>query len=110
MCWIATGAPKCRTSRQIGNGIRPVIRPLGYARAQGTAMAAMSICEALALSLAEGEVLDPEEIRGAFEDAMQAHREHGGDELDPGVDEWAAQLIEHISGGFSRIRNKKLSD
>lgn len=59
--------------------------------------AALSICEALLLTLIEKGILQVEEARSALEDAASAHRILSGTGADQSIHKEAENIIESIS-------------
>lgn len=70
---------------------------------QAAAMAALSLCESLALALAEEGVLDREEVRGVCMDAMDVHRTAVVSGPRPDVHLRAAELIGRIIDSLERL-------
>ncbi|MCW2245859.1 polyhydroxyalkanoate synthesis regulator phasin [Azospirillum fermentarium] len=66
--------------------------------------AALSICEALLLTLVEKGVLQVEEARSALEDAASAHRILSASETDQSIHKEAENIIEAISGQLEAAR------
>lgn len=60
-------------------------------------LAALSICEALLLTLVERGVLKVEEVRSALDDAAAAHRISSGSDQDQSTHKAAEHIIEYIS-------------
>jgi len=63
---------------------------------EASSMAALSVCEALALALAEEGVLPPEGVCVAIDDAVAAHREAARQASNPAAHTQAAALAEAI--------------
>ena len=66
--------------------------------------AAVAICEAMLLSLAENKVIDEAEVRAILEDAAAAHRNAIPLALDGTAHDEAATLIEAILKGGNSVR------
>lgn len=63
---------------------------------EASGLAALSICEALALALAEQRVLDKDSVCGAIGDVVGAHREAATWAADPALHRRAADLAEQV--------------
>lgn len=74
-------------------------------RSEAAGFAALSICEAILLSLTENAVIDEAEARGILSDAATAHREAVAlVDGDAGIHAEAAALIEAIRDGGNSVR------
>lgn len=63
---------------------------------EASGLAALSICEALALALAEQQVLGKDSVCGAIGDVVAAHREAATWAADPALHRRAADLAEEV--------------
>lgn len=69
-------------------------------------LAALTICEALLLSLQENKILSQREVRGILNDAADAHRNFPGAPMEREAHQEVANLIESIlAGGNSTGRS-----
>jgi hypothetical protein len=68
------------------------------------AMAALSICESLLLSLRERGVLDDREIAGLLEDVVSTHRATADLSSRPDLHSAAAGLVERLRRGEDSTR------
>lgn len=66
-------------------------------------LAALSICEALALALAEEGAIPKKNICGAIEDAIAAHRDAVTWSSDPAVHREAASLAERVRKSVENV-------
>jgi hypothetical protein len=75
-------------------------------RTEAAGLAALSICEAILLSLTENAIIDEAEARGTLSDAATAHREAVPlADGDAGMHAQAAALIEAIRDGGNSVRH-----
>ena len=72
-------------------------------------LAALSICEALLLSLTDNKIIDEAEANGILSDAAVAHRGEAASVTDGSKDthEVAAALIEAIRDGGNSVRRTR---
>jgi hypothetical protein len=88
-----------REARQGGGSVSAARSPIGKKPpdiCESSAMAALSVCEALALALAEEGILSKEGLCVAIDDAVAAHREAARLDSNPLAHSRAAALAEGI--------------
>ncbi len=71
------------------------------------ASAALTICEAILLTLVEEEVVDRDRIQEILEDAIEAHSASNPDDPDRATRENAARLIEKIVISLNAVLDRK---
>lgn len=76
----------------------------------GDGVAALSICEALALALVEEEVLDVEALQGLLDDAAAAQRDAAQRRPGDPMARRAASLIEGVCQGLTAARRRRGAD
>lgn len=71
------------------------------------ASAALSICEAILLTLVEEKIIDRDRVQEILEDAMEAQSASNRVDPDDGTREKAARLIEEIVISLNAIVDRK---
>lgn len=67
---------------------------------RAASLAALSICETLALTLVEHSILSRDALRAALDDAIEAHKDAAASSSEPDLQLHAAQLAERIKASI----------